>query len=233
MAAALLCAVALAALVVVVEATGRTTAPDRSVQHILLMHRVGWATRTLRVYTWLGSSVVLIPMVAAAAIWRVARGRAAGPRLDPASAPGIGRRFEPGEGALIGAACLMALAGSIVSNDLVKAVVDRPRPPFAQMLVHVTSSSFPSGHAADAAAVFGVLAMLLAEGRSRRVRAASWSATAIVVAVVGASRLYLGAHWLTDVLAGFALGGLWASGAAVVLTMARRRSAAPSGREPS
>src|SRR6266540_372466 len=86
MAAALLCAVALAALVVVVEATGRTTAPDRSVQHILLMHRVGWATRTLRVYTWLGSSVVLIPMVAAAAIWRVARGRAAGPRLDPASA---------------------------------------------------------------------------------------------------------------------------------------------------
>ena len=76
------------------------------------------------------------------------------------------------------------------------------------MLIRVTGQSFPSGHTVQAVAVYGTLALLLSGGRSRRIQVVMWSAAALVALAVGASRLYLGVHWLTDVLAGYALGGL-------------------------
>jgi membrane-associated phospholipid phosphatase len=67
-----------------------------------------------------------------------------------------------------------------------------------------------------------MLAIVLGTGLSFRWRAALWSAAALVVFIVGASRIYLGAHWLTDVLAGYALGATWAAiVAAVLLTTSR------------
>src|SRR5436309_10195625 len=54
-----------------------------------------------------------------------------------------------------------------------------------------------------------MLAIVVGAGLSFRRRAAVWSAAALVVLIVGASRIYLGAHWLTDVLAGYALGACW------------------------
>jgi membrane-associated phospholipid phosphatase len=89
----------------------------------------------------------------------------------------------------------------------VKALVDRPRPPGS--LVAVTGQSLPSGHALTAAVTAVVLALILTRpGRSRvlaLVAAVAWSA------LVGLSRTYLSAHWLTDVLVGLLIGAGWAT----------------------
>jgi undecaprenyl-diphosphatase len=69
---------------------------------------------------------------------------------------------------------------------------------------------FPSGHATDAAAVYGMLAVLLVAVVPRRgAKVAVWAAAVVVVGLVGLSRIYVGGHWLTDVIAGFALGVAW------------------------
>src|SRR5207244_6591004 len=73
-----------------------------------------------------------------------------------------------------------------------------------------SGSSFPSGHATGTVAVYGMLAALLAASTpywSRKV--GLWAGAAILWLVVGITRLYLGVHWLSDVLGGYALGGLW------------------------
>src|SRR5262249_40964376 len=69
----------------------------------------------------------------------------------------------------------------------------------------------------QSAAFYAMLAIVLGTGLSSRRRAAAWSAAALVVLIVGASRIYLGAHWLTDVLAGYALGASWVAIVVAVL----------------
>jgi undecaprenyl-diphosphatase len=77
-------------------------------------------------------------------------------------------------------------------------------------------SAFPSGHEAMAVALYGMLAILLGSGRSRRVKCLLGGAAAGVALLIGIARMYLGAHWLTDILAGAAL-GLSAVGAILLL----------------
>jgi undecaprenyl-diphosphatase len=67
-----------------------------------------------------------------------------------------------------------------------------------------------------------MLAIVLGAGLSIRRRAILWSAAALVVLIVGASRIYLGAHWLTDVLAGYALGATWVAIVVAVLLITSR-----------
>ena len=82
---------------------------------------------------------------------------------------------------------------------------------------HFGGRAFPSGHALQATAVWGMLAVLIAAGVTRPwTKALVWSAGAAVAVAVGASRVYLGAHWLTDVMGGWALGGLWLAALIVV-----------------
>ncbi|HKE99773.1 MAG TPA: phosphatase PAP2 family protein [Actinomycetes bacterium] len=93
---------------------------------------------------------------------------------------------------------------------LVKALAERPRPPLAAMAAHADGLAFPSGHATQAMAVFGMLTVLVALGRwPWRGKVAFGAGALLIVLVVGFSRLYLGVHWLTDVLAGWALGACW------------------------
>jgi undecaprenyl-diphosphatase len=91
-------------------------------------------------------------------------------------------------------------------NGVTKSLVDRPRPHLMAPVAHALGSSFPSGHAAGAAAVYGVVAVVLVRGTNRQVRMAVISAAAIVIAAVAASRVLLGVHYPSDVTAGILAG---------------------------
>jgi membrane-associated phospholipid phosphatase len=95
--------------------------------------------------------------------------------------------------------------GIEVVNGALKLAFQRQRPELA--FVHLDTYSYPSGHAAGATAIYALLAVLLA----RRRRALVAAGYLVLVAAVGFSRLYLGAHYLSDVLAGTSLGLAWAA----------------------
>ncbi|MEQ8403591.1 MAG: phosphatase PAP2 family protein [Oceanicaulis sp.] len=106
------------------------------------------------------------------------------------------------------------MVGSIVTGtslvSVFKGAFDRARPDIVEHLTHATSSSFPSGHATAAALTYLTLGLMLASAQTRR-RAKIfiiWCAV-LIAALVGASRVYLGVHWPTDVLAGWAFGSAW------------------------
>src|SRR6185295_17506438 len=69
--------------------------------------------------------------------------------------------------------------------------------------------SFPSGHAAAAAATFAAVALLVGRGRSRRTKALLAGGAAFIAVGVASTRVLLGVHWFTDVLAGLAMGWAW------------------------
>lgn len=101
-------------------------------------------------------------------------------------------------------------AGAIL-NTLLKYGFVRDRPDVVPHLVEVSSASFPSGHAMNSALVYLTLAALLASAeRSWRVRIFLMSAAILLTLIVGLSRMYLGVHWPTDVLAGWSVGAAWA-----------------------
>jgi undecaprenyl-diphosphatase len=106
---------------------------------------------------------------------------------------------------------LLAVVGADALQNTVKALVDRPRPSVAH-LEHVTSSSFPSGHATQSAAFLVAVVALVFVARSGRRRAAATVFAAVLVCAVGTSRVYLGVHYPADVAAGIILGGAWAAG---------------------
>jgi len=159
---------------------------DPRVHAFAAAHRTGWLTAIMTSATWLGSNWLLLPVLAAATallLWR--------------------RNHR--------SAILIwtAYAGAVALYSLAKPLIHRPRPPTADLIGHAIGPSFPSGHATQAMAAWVTLAVVLLAGRSPRTRAAALAAVTAVVLLVGASRIYLGAHWLTDVLAGYALTATW------------------------
>jgi membrane-associated phospholipid phosphatase len=108
----------------------------------------------------------------------------------------------------IPALLVLTVLGQFAIVNIVKAVVDRQRPAVHQ-LTGFSGSSFPSGHAAAAAATFAVVALLLGRGRPRWVRNALAGGAVGLATLVAASRVMLGVHWFTDVLAGIAVGWGW------------------------
>ena len=118
---------------------------------------------------------------------------------------------------------LLALPGGLLVNTLLKRGFDRPRPSLVAHLVEVETSSFPSGHAMLSAIGFLTLGALLAGGAERRRERGYILAAAVVLTLaVGGSRVYLGVHWPSDVLAGWCLGAAWATGCWLLLDLARR-----------
>jgi undecaprenyl-diphosphatase len=177
-----------------------TVRADPHVTAWVIAHRTGWLTSALQVLTWLGSTAVIIPAGLAVGLYFLFRRRTWQPL------------------ALLAA----AVAGAIGLYGIVKPLVGRPRPPAAIWIGHYTGAAFPSGHATQSAAFYAMLAIVLGAGLSARGRAILWSAAALVVLIVGASRIYLAAHWLTDVLAGYALGATWVAIVVAVLLITSR-----------
>ncbi len=109
------------------------------------------------------------------------------------------------------AALLLAgsTAGAMIINHVAKAGFERARPDVVPHLVEVSTASFPSGHALLSTSIYLTLAALL----GRQVPALRHYLMGLAIGLsllVGASRVYLGVHWPTDVLAGWAVGAAWA-----------------------
>jgi len=164
---------------------------DAPVQRLFVAHREAWLTWVMRGASNLGNTAALAGLVVAAGLawrWRA-------------------RSWQP-LGLLVA-----ALAGAWGLSNITKQLTHRPRPPAAEAIGHWTGFTFPSGHATHATAVYGMLAWLAAATTPRWGRKVTgWTAAVVVCGLVGVSRLYLGAHWLTDVLGGLALGAAWLAG---------------------
>ena len=183
---------------------------DAPVQRFVVAHREAWLTLLLRAGTGLGNAAVLIGLVLLVGLAWWARARTWRP---------LG---------MLAAAYL----GAWVLSGTIETLTRRARPPAGQAIGHWTGYAFPSGHTSRAAAVYGMLAFLLAATTphwSRKV--AMWTAALLLAGLVGVSRLYLGASWLTDVLGGLTLGAAWLF---VLLTASRTISArhSPTGSTP-
>ena len=108
------------------------------------------------------------------------------------------------------AAWLVAVLGGQALNLLLKDLFARPRPRFERPLVIETSYSFPSGQAMESLVVYGMLAylaVLILRGTGKHV--VFVVGAAVLVVLIGFGRIYLGAHYLSDVVGGFAAGGAW------------------------
>jgi len=101
-------------------------------------------------------------------------------------------------------------SGALVGSAL-KSLFFRARPDVVPHLVHVSSASFPSGHAMNSAVVYLTLATLLARSQQAvRVRIFLLATAIFLTMLVGISRVFLGVHWPSDVVAGWSVGAAWA-----------------------
>jgi undecaprenyl-diphosphatase len=106
----------------------------------------------------------------------------------------------------------VSMIGAGFVNAALKVSFNRPRPDvFPWRTQHVGLASFPSGHAMTSIVVYGTLAFLIARlAPTRLLRRLTWALAILVILLIGWSRLYLGVHWPSDVLAGFVMGAAWA-----------------------
>lgn len=176
----------------VVEHNGLTR-QDASRLNWFVHHRPEWLSSMVRWFTYGGSVPVLVVLALAVGFLLYRRGQA----LVLAATP------------------LVALLTAGVLTAGLKPLVGRARPPLGLRLLADTEPSFPSGHATDSTALFVSLALIVAVVVLRRPLARVGALVAGVAAagLIGLSRLVLGMHWPTDVVAG------WALGAAVALVV--------------
>jgi undecaprenyl-diphosphatase len=177
---------------------------DRPISRFLALHREPALTVAMRIVTNLGGTVFVTVALASATVISYVKTRS--PRWP----------------AFLSA----TLVGAIGLANIVKVLVRRPRPQFLA-LVHPFGSSFPSGHSVSAAALCGSLAFMVTRRMDWRSGVWVWAGAIFIALLVAISRVYLGAHWPTDVLAGLALGAFWT---AITATATRYLgSAAPEG----
>ncbi|BCL39129.1 hypothetical protein NSMS1_55760 [Nostoc sp. MS1] len=98
--------------------------------------------------------------------------------------------------------------GALILNTGLKLFFSKPRPELWHQLISEKSFSFPSGHALGSMVLYGFIAYELATAYSH-VAKVIYSFTVILIAAIGLSRLYLGVHWPTDIIAGYGVGFLW------------------------
>ena len=125
------------------------------------------------------------------------------------------------------------LAGTVMlaelSSDIAKTFYNRPRPDLVPHGSYVYSASFPSGHSTMSAATYLTLAVLIASLEpNRATKAMVFVLAFMLIAAIGFSRVYLGVHWPSDVLAGWSLGAAWALAAWSVLRRLNRQTTAVS-----
>jgi undecaprenyl-diphosphatase len=159
---------------------------DTAVANWAAAHATSLSTTLLRALTWVGSTTVAVGMavVVGALEWRRIRSRSMWLFLS------------------------LVVVGQLVIANLIKLGVQRARPTI-DPLASFSGSSFPSGHSVAAASCYAAIALVMSRGRTPRTRAALAGLAAGIAAAVGMSRMLLGVHWFTDVIAGLAVGWAW------------------------
>lgn len=131
------------------------------------------------------------------------------------------------------ATVLLAVPGGMLVNVLLKYTFQRERPSFDEPLVQLATYSFPSGHTSGATLFYGVLAAyLIVRWRGAGARLLILLLAGAMIALVAYSRVYLGAHYLSDVLAGVAVGCAWLAICITGISTLRRRREARAGTQP-
>jgi undecaprenyl-diphosphatase len=147
-----------------------------------------WLTRFMVDTTALGSASVLIVIIMVVLGYLLARGNV--------------------QRAIV---TFAAVSLGYALSAVLKSIFSRSRPDIVTHLVDVNSASFPSGHAMNSAVVYLTLAALLAQAeKDRKVRLYVLACGLSLTGLVGLSRVYLGVHWPTDVVAGWSVGATWA-----------------------
>jgi undecaprenyl-diphosphatase len=105
---------------------------------------------------------------------------------------------------------MVAVSGGVVLNQILKYWFQRPRPTIIEWETHATSLSFPSGHAMSSIIAFGAVALLVSRLEpTRLMRRLTWLGAAGLILGIGFSRVYLGVHYPSDVVAGYTVGLAW------------------------
>ena len=168
--------------------SGATQRFDDAVMHWLAEHRPPSIEPVMLEITFLGTGSVVMTMVAVTALFLWLSNHKYSALL-----------------------LMIATAGGILLNNLLKVGFGRPRPQIFEWSTEVVSWSFPSGHAMSATVVYGTIAYLAARLQRRTWhRMATMTAAGIVILLICASRLYLGVHYPSDVAAGVIIGLAWA-----------------------
>jgi membrane-associated phospholipid phosphatase len=197
----LVCIASFARLLDDVTESDGITLFDRHVTRLVAANRHTGVSDVFQGLTEIGAPNVLAVIVAVAGCFLAWRGRSLQPIL----------------------VALVASGGVRVLVNVVKNLVDRERPSPSMAIEAAYGYSFPSGHAAGAVVTFGVIAfMATATVRSRGGRIALWAGAALLALGVSCSRIYLGVHYLSDVLAAWAIGISWLTVLVVGVSVVQR-----------
>jgi len=179
-------AVVVGLLLVMIHTNTGLARLDNSASRFGAHHASSLSTHVLKVYTQLGGALVIVPLALVVAIFETVRQRTKSVFLF----------------------LTLVVGGQFLVANVTKSIVGRVRPNFDR-LTGFSGPSFPSGHAVASAACFAAFALIIGRGRSMRFRAvlAGWAVG--LATGIAFTRVMLGVHWLTDVLAGLAMGWGW------------------------
>ncbi len=179
---------------------------DLGVTEWAAAHRTDALTTFFSIVTDVGDTITLLILSVVVGIaWRLRRGDWAGVEVLAGS-----------------------YLGALVVYSAVKRIVGRGRPPMDLAISEVPGLAFPSGHTTGSAAVYTALVLLvIAMVRREAVRIGIVVGAGVLVVAIAASRVYLGAHWLADVVAGLFVGVTWAFWVVTPLYVRRRQRGEP------
>jgi undecaprenyl-diphosphatase len=182
---------------------------DRPITRWMVAHRSPWLDTTMEAVTFLASAAFAIPVAVTAAVagWYFKRSI----RWPVLFVLGVG--------------------GTELIFNLVKVLVGRPRPRI-HPLIHAPGLSFPSGHTMTGVVLYGAIAYMVANGRSWKTSTWVWMAAVLISCLVGVSRIYLGAHWFTDVLGAIFLGAFWLTTSIMLTSLLEKKDTAQLDRPP-
>ena len=173
-------------LAYLVRSSGTLVRADFSVGQWGVDHATRWSTDVLRLVTQLGNTYVVVAVLVLVALVEFVR---------------VPNRWVP-------VFLVTVVVGDVVLVNTIKGLLDRVRPTF-DPIAESLGPSFPSGHSALAAAFYASAALVLARRRSPRTRALLAGGAVAIAVAVACSRVLLGVHWMSDVIAGLAFGWAW------------------------